>query len=74
MPTAEQSDEALPQESSDRKKGHAKQVMSAEREDALIDWIRETPCLYQKGLREYRDTHKRSRLRAAEVESIDEAL
>ena len=41
--------------------------MSAEQEDALTDWIKETPCLYQKGLREYRDINKRSRLWAKKL-------
>ena len=58
---AEQPDEALFQEKSDKKKRRAKQVMSAEREDDSINWITETPYLYQKGHREYRDTQKRSR-------------
>ena len=37
-------------------------VMSTDTEDALVEWIRETPCLYQKALRNYRDTQKRSRI------------
>ena len=33
-----------------RKMMHAKKVMSGDTEDALTEWIRETPYLYQKGL------------------------
>ena len=57
-----------------RKKRHAKNLMSADTEDALIEWIRETPCLYQKG---YRDTQKRSRLgtkKAAEMNMTGEYI
>ena len=60
--TAEGPDEAFHRKVLTKRKRHAKQVMSADREDALIDWIRETPCLYRKGMREYRYTQKISRL------------
>ena len=39
---AEQSDEALSQDNT-KKKRRAKLLMSAEPENALIDWIRQTP-------------------------------
>ena len=51
------------------------QMVSAERADALINWIREIPCLYQKGLREDRGTQKGSWLwanKGAEVEMTSE--
>ena len=47
---AQQPDEALSYKSSDNKKKSAKQIISAEMEDDLINWIRETPYLYQKRL------------------------
>ena len=56
---------------------HVKNVMSTETEDALIEWIRETPCLYQKGFRDYRGTPKRSRLfskKAAEMDMTGECF
>ena len=40
----------------------AKKIVSAELGDDLINWIRETPHLYQKGLRDYMGIQKRSRL------------
>ena len=62
LTTAKQpeADEALSQESTEKKKSRAKLLMTSEQEDGSINWIRETPCLYQKGLRDYRDTKKRS--------------
>ena len=53
--TAEQQehDEVLFQKTAEKKKRHVKQGMFADIEDVLTDWIRETPCLYQKGLREH---------------------
>ena len=60
MATDEQpeSEDMLSQETVEKKKKCGKTVMSADTEDALIEWIRETPCMYQKGLRDYRDTQK----------------
>ena len=45
--------------------------MSADGEDALTEWIRETTCLYQKGLRDYRNTQKRTRLWAKKAAEMD---
>ena len=41
------SEDVLSQETVEKKTRHAKQVMSADTEDTLIDWIRETPRLYR---------------------------
>ena len=74
--TAEHHDETLAQQSTEKKTRHAKLLMSADQEESLIDWVRESPCLCQKGLREYTDTKKRSRLwaeNAAEVEMTGES-
>ena len=49
--------------------------MTSGQENDLIGWIRATPCLYQKGLRDYRDTKWRSHLlvqKAAEMEMTGE--
>ena len=54
-----------------KKKRHVKNVMSVDTEEVLIDWIREAPCLYQKGLRDYRDKEKRSRLLAKKAAEMD---
>ena len=45
--SAEQPDGALSQHRTKNKR-RAQPVMDAEQEDILIDWIRETPFLYQK--------------------------
>ena len=31
-------------------------------EGDLIEWVKQTPCLYNKGLKDYRDAQKRNRL------------
>ena len=49
--TTKQPDDTLSIENSNKKKTCVKLVLSAKREDALIDGIGETPCLNQKGLR-----------------------
>ena len=53
LATTEQpeSKDMLSQETVDTKKWCAKNIMSANTEDGLIEGIRETRCLYQKGLR-----------------------
>ena len=43
----------------EKRKRCEKQGISADTEDTLINWIRESPCLYQTGLREYRYTEKK---------------
>ena len=52
LATAElsESEGVLSQETVEKKKKRAKNVMSTDT-DVLIEWIR-TPCLYQKGLRD----------------------
>ena len=52
LQTAEKPEEVLSQEkeSNEKKKRHAKNVMFAETEDALIEWIRETPCFTRRVL------------------------
>ena len=42
-------------------------IMSTETEDVLINSIRESPFLYPKGLSDYKDTQKRSRLLAKKL-------
>ena len=53
LATAEQleSEDELSQETIEKKKRHAKKVMQKYRSN--VD--KETPCLYQKGLRNYRE-------------------
>ena len=41
----------LPQETVEKKKRCARNVISVETEDALIEWIKETPCLYSDEIR-----------------------
>ena len=76
LATAEQPEsEVLSQETVEKKKRHAKNVRAADTEDALIQRIRDTPCLYQKGLRDCRDTQKRTTLsikKAAEMDMTGE--
>ena len=65
-----ESENMLSQETVENKRC-AKNVMSADTEDVFLEWIREIYCLYQKGLRDDRDTLKRSRLwdkKAAEMD------
>ena len=66
-----QSLRCYPKKTVEKKKRRAKNVMSTDTEDVLIEWIRETPFLYQKGLRDYRDTQKRSRLWAEKAAEMD---
>ena len=53
------------------KKRRPKMFMDQKLEDKLISWIRETPCLYSKGLREYRDTQKRAKLWETKAQEVD---
>ena len=71
MATAEQPESVLSQETVEKTKRCAKNVMSADTEGVLIEWIREAPCFYQKGLRDYRDTQKISRPWAEKTAEMD---
>ena len=61
----------LSQETIEKNKRRANIVMSADKENTLIEWIRETPCLFQKDLRDYRHTQKRTGLWAEKVAEMD---
>ena len=45
-------------------------ILSDEEEVALADWLKENPCLYNKGLKEYRDVGVRNRLWAEKAEEL----
>ena len=55
MTTAEQpeAEEVLSQETVVKRKSLTKNIMSADTEYVLIEGIRETSCLFQKGSRDY---------------------
>ena len=45
-------------------------MLSDDVEDDLIEWVKQTPCLYNKGLKDYRDAQKRNRLWHEKAEEL----
>ena len=62
LANAEQPESVLSQETVEKKQRRAKNVMSADTEDVLIEWILETPCLYQEFERLQRYTEQSKNL------------
>ena len=54
------------------KKRRARPVnLSEAQEDSLVEWIRENPLLYSKGLKEYKDTGKKTKLWIDKAREMD---